>query len=394
MSKVGILTLYYKNDNYGGIAQAYALQKYIENLNYESTLISYRRTSPAMLVRDSFKKKPFKYVQGKFYKFPQKVMQRIEDKVAKYRFQKELQSDMNKRRRAFEESRNGINHTETVYTDQTIGETVDLFDCFVSGSDQIWKPGVIRPPFVCTFLPDTKKRFSYASSIAVSNLSEDYGHFMKNALAKYSWISVREEEARNYLSDLTNREVDVVVDPTLLLSNSEWNSMTSERKVNEDYIFVYLLGQSKKQRKEIQEYAKQKNLRIVFLPHVEGKIRACDINFGDICLYDVNLFDFFSLIKYSEMVITDSFHAVVFSLVFRKNFWVYEREVLQSNGNMGSRLNTLLNSTGLLDRKIQSIKYIQNELEDKVINYAGVYEKLSPIIEKSQWLLKNALEMH
>lgn len=390
MQRVGILTLYYKNNNYGGIAQAYAFQLYVNNLGYDAELISYRRTLPPMLIRDDFKKNPFDYMKRRAYRLPQKIILRIENKYAEIRFGRSLKEKIELRAEAFEKSRELVRHSETVYTDETIKDTAEKYDCFVSGSDQIWKPGVIRPAFVCDFLPPDKKRFSYASSIAVTKFPEQYGEFMKNKLKPYCWISVREKDAKSYLEKITGRSVDVVVDPTMLLRRSEWDKVCARRIIHGNYIFVYLLGQSRTQRKLIKKYAKDTGRKIVFLPHVEGHIRACDIGFGDIDLYDVDLSDFFSLIKHADMIVTDSFHAVVFSIIFQKNFAVFERKVLQYGGSMGSRLATLLDSAELSERIIENGDMA---VIDRKIDYEKVEKKLQSVTEKSKELLKQALLM-
>lgn len=388
MHRVGILTLYYKNDNYGGIAQAYALQKYVEILGYDSSVICYRRTTSPMF--DGNKIGSIQYMYSIVYKFPEKLKLKIKNFLARRQYYDKLINNIEIRKKAFERSRLCVKHTEIVYTDETIEDLESQFDCFVSGSDQIWKPIVVRPAYVCGFVPKNKKKISYASSIAATSYPKDYSEFMKNSLKDYDWISVREDEAKKFLCNILDKNIDVVVDPTLLLPFGLWNTMASERLIKDKYIFVYLLGQSEKQRIKIKEYAKHKRMQIVTLPHVEGKVRACDIDFGDIQLYDVTLNDFFSLIKNSEKVITDSFHAVVFSLVFKRDFFVYARESFKLGGSMVSRLNTLLGSIGL-QQQLVDVKTDLNSI-NKSINYNKVYAELAPLIEKSQNLLKNALK--
>ena len=390
MQKFGILTLYYKNDNYGGIAQAYALQKYIEKIGYDAKLICYQRTSSPILLGGSSRQNILGLIHRKLYNADKKIALKLLNKIAEIRYSSSITDNIRIRKEAFERSREIIPHSDIVYTDETIPDAIHEFDCFVSGSDQIWKPGVIRPPFVCSFLSENNKCFSYASSITVKNLSEEYGNFMKRELMKYQWVSVREEYAKNYLQKLLGRNVDVVLDPTLLLDRSDWEKLTSERKIQDSYILVYLLGQSREQRKSIKRYAKMLNLRVVFLPHVEGKIRACDIGFGDIELYDIDVSDFFSLIKNAEMIFTDSFHAVVFSVIFQKKFWVFDRQVLQLNGEMGSRIDTLLAYTKLEHRKIQDLA-MSDSLNDD-IDFASVYKRLKPEIKRSRSLLVRAIQ--
>ena len=103
-------------------------------------------------------------------------------------------------------------------------------------------------------------------------------------------------------------------------------------------------------------------MKIVTLPHVEGKVRASDIGFGDIELYDIDLAKFFSLIKYAEYVCTDSFHAVVFSNIFETNFYVFERIVFSKRHNMNSRIETLLTSFGEENCFVGKYNHLKNKI--------------------------------
>ena len=154
-------------------------------------------------------------------------------------------------------------------------------------------------------------------------------------------------------------------------------------------MFAYFLGDNRIQRKRVQEFAKQNNLKIVTLPHVEGKVRASDIGFGDIELYDIDLAKFFSLIKYAEYVCTDSFHAVVFSNIFETNFYVFERIVFSKRHNMNSRIETLLTSFG--EENCFVGKY--NHLKKQSIDFSQVKNKAKPQIERSKELLKKTFNM-
>lgn len=391
MKKVGIITLYYNNDNYGGIAQAYALNKYIQNLGMDSELISYKR-SPVkkMSVKEHIKKEGlFSYLKAKFEMLPLKLKLKITNKYAVFRYQRLLQEKIIIRKEAFARSRQRIPHS-IVLTEQTIEECIGEYDIYISGSDQIWKPGVLQPPYVFEFLPRKYKRISYASSITVTSFPDGYGKYMQENLSLYSWISVRENCSRDYLEDLLHRKVDVVVDPTLLLNRTEWEDITSKRIINERYMFVYLLGEDSKQRKIISKYAKSNNLKIVTLPHVEGKIRAADIKFGDYQLYDIDLSHFFSLIKYAEIVCTDSFHAVVFSNIFEVQFWVFERIVLSKKANMNSRIDTLLRALKEDDRYVKASQQFKPELADN-IDFQEKKKLINNLVTYSATQLKNAL---
>lgn len=391
MKKIGIITLYYNNDNYGGIAQAYALNKYIENLGYDSEVISYKRT-PVHIpgVRERIKKEGlFSVICSKMEMLPEKLILKISTKYVVKKYGSDLEKKINQRKDAFKRSRELVKHSK-VYTEDTIQNCIGAYDCYVSGSDQIWKPGVLQAPYVFEFLPDKYKRISYASSITVTDYPLTYGDYMKKNLANYRWISVRETSAQTYLENLLHRPVDVVVDPSMLLDKNEWENITSDRIIKERYLFAYLLGEDHKQRKQITQYAKERQMKIVTLPHVEGKVRAADIGFGDYQLYDIDLPAFLSLIKYANFVCTDSFHAVVFSNIFETDFLVFERIILSKKANMNSRLDTLLNMLGEKNKMIYKNKTIMNT-NLQPADFIDAKEKLRTKADQSKFLLSNAL---
>ena len=192
------------------------------------------------------------------------------------------------------------------------------------------------------------------------------------------------------MENLLHRPVDVVVDPTMLLDKNEWGNITSDRIIKEHYLFAYLLGEDRKQRKQITQYAKERKIKIVTLPHVEGKVRAADIGFGDYQLYDIDLPAFLSLIKYADFVCTDSFHAVVFSNIFETNFLVFERVILSKKANMNSRLDTLLDMLGEKNKMIYKNKAITNT-NLQPTDFINAKEKLRKKADQSKHLLNNAL---
>lgn len=383
--KAAIITLYYNNNNYGGIAQAWALQKYIESQGVDAEVLLYKRTSPPMFLRTNNK------IRNKFRNFPRKLNLKIRNKLAQKKYHNSLRRNFLLREKAFEVSRNMIKHS-CLYTDETINETADKYDIFISGSDQIWKPGTIREAFVAGFLPDWKKRISYASSISMKGLSDEYGDFMKKMLSKYKYISVREADAAKYLEGLLGRQVETVLDPTLLLPDNVWNSVsTNHNKINDRYMFVYMLGDNLQQRKHIRKTAEERNLKIVTLPHIEGYVRACDIGFGDTELYDIDLPEFLGLIKNAELVCTDSFHAVIFSNIFETEFFLYERSVLDDQYNMNSRLETLLDIFDERQRFIDIHTSITELNEMPTLNFGRIKDILDKEKEKSQKWLNTAL---
>lgn len=142
-----------------------------------------------------------------------------------------------------------IRHSK-VYTEETIFECEKKYDIFISGSDQIWKPGVVDDGYVFNFLNDRnhKNVFSYASSVSVSNLPDVYVQYMKKALAKYSAVSLREEATVEQFKRCIFENTKHVLDPTLLVDRESWHELAGKRRHNGKYIFCYMLGDDRNQR--------------------------------------------------------------------------------------------------------------------------------------------------
>lgn len=387
MKKIGVVTLYYNNNNYGGIAQSFALVDFLNDNGYKAELVSYKR-SPQTLLPSSSDKKINQIYDGFWKKVRKKLFEKPMEKCLTGKYQDWI----NTRIRAFEKSREEMPHSQ-VYTEETIKETENIYDVFVTGSDQVWKPGVIQGAYVWDFLSNDKKCISYAASITTESYPDWYSQYMKKNLDKYSWISVREKSAQAYLQEIMDRNIDLVVDPTFLVSDEKWNRISTERQIDGKYIFAYLLGDSYAQRSTIKRIAKAWKLPVVTLSHVENKVRVCDLNFGDEQLYDVDLSKFLSLIKYAECVFTDSFHAAVFSNIYETNFWVFDRAVVSKKDKMSSRIETLLCTLGEEERKIKDSQRLSiNEIK-KDIDFKNAKRKMNEQVQFSKEKLLEAIRL-
>ena len=176
--------------------------------------------------------------------------------------------------------------------------------------------------------------------MATDYLSDPYQQIFKKALEGYQAISVREKSSVQLLNPLTSMEVQWVLDPTLLLSRNDWDRVCSERLIDEKYLFCYFLGANKKARSLAQKMAKQKNLKLVTIAYASGVIQLIDKKFGDERLFDVSPQQFISLIKNAEYVFTDSFHAVVFSFLYQKQYFVFNRS---QKCEMSARITDITN---------------------------------------------------
>lgn len=384
MKKVGIITMYYGSKNYGGVLQAYALQKAISKLGYECEQISFKRIANKRLASQLKNRlevnNPFEVMKWA----TSRSMKLINSKIAKKVLEKQFGESIKVKNEKFTEYCKQIPHS-IVYTSENIEKSIEVYDTFVCGSDQIWKPGVACKEYLLGFVPEGKKKVSYAASISKNTLSKEESEFLTSYIEKFDSVSVREKQAVNLLNKYTKKKVEWVLDPTLLLSREEWEKECSERLVNEKYIFCYLLGIDKKQRLMIEKLAKIKSMKIVTIPFSNGSYNFVDSSFGDIKFGNAGPNDFLSLIKHASLVITDSFHATVFSNIFETDFYVLERT---EEKTMNSRITSLLDVVGLPDRFISNSKDL---LEYKSIDFLNK-NNLENKIKNSKSYLENSLK--
>lgn len=356
--KIGILTMYYNSFNYGGLLQAYALVKYLNNKGYDAKQISYDFSKVTININASYKKRQSKSVV-KIKKSTKRLLVNCNNLIHGLSGYRRIRQEI------CEEFRNNIPHTEIVYNVDTLNEIVDDFDAFITGSDQVWNPNGYRPGFFLTFVDGKEKlKIAYAASIS-NTISENALAIFKDALKDFSIISLREESDVDVIKKITNTSVVWAVDPVFLLKREEWNLLTSDIKelIAEPYLFCYFLGGSVKQRNVVKEYAKNNRLKIVTIPFLQGDYRACDQSFGDFQLKRISPNQFLGLIRSAECIFTDSFHATAFSLIFQKPFIVFER---CDHTEMIERIRSVIRLFGSENRLIAE-RNISIDLVNKII---------------------------
>ena len=332
--KIAIITHYYGSKNYGGNLQAYALCKVLNQMGMQAEQISFERYS---------NKKGSKITAKKIAKNILRILSRLKNKS--------ISEDLKKRNASLDSfNRNVVPHTTTVYDEKSIFQCAENYDVFITGSDQVWHPVAYCPAYGLEFVPSDKIKLSYAASMATDKITDEYRNVLKKSLSDFKGISVREISAVDLLQDIVNTEIHVLVDPVFLLSRDNWDELCSKYTVDSPYIFAYFLGDNKSSRILTEQYAKKHNLKVVTLPHLSGDYRKCDADFGNERLYGVSPEDFISLIKGAHKVFTDSFHAVVFSIIYEQEFVVFNRATGGIGGAMKTRLSCLLDTFHLSDR--------------------------------------------
>lgn len=356
MKKIGILTI---NDyrNLGNRLQNFATQRFLEEQGIlaetiqnmtEYGKIKYKikkyikRTLKYILKRNSF------YREINFSEFNKKYI-----KMSKYKIEA---NKINK----------GIN---------------EYYDFFVAGSDQVWNPNfpTTTDAFFLTFA-DKTKRISFSASFGVDKIPVELNELYTKRLNGLNKISVREEQGKKIIKELTGRnDVTVLLDPTMLINKESWNEIVKKpkylEKINYDkYILIYFLGElSDERKKEIQRVAKKNNCKIINILDKNSPFYSCGPR------------EFLYLEKNSFLVCTDSFHSSVFAILFNTPLVVFDRE--DSEMKMNSRLDTLLKKFSLED------KWFNNTITDDMLkaNYYEVDKVLKSERKKAREFIKKAL---
>lgn len=258
------------------------------------------------------------------------------------------------------------------YDESNISEANAVYDGFVCGSDQIWNPELteLNSMYWLGFANENKKKIAYAPSIGVNNLTTNQRHTIKENLSTFCAISCREKDGTDLLNTVVNGRCLNVLDPTLVVEKSFWDSLSEGNTTQQKYLFAYILRGNKEQRQFIELFAKDRNLKIVTVPFLESDfIEWYDLKFGDIKRWDCGPDEFIGLIRNAEYVITDSYHGTVFSCIYHVPFFNLEK--------FGKAQSS----------RIQSLEKIL-EIEGRVVNS---YEDISRIdTQKIDWNLVDA----
>ncbi len=246
---------------------------------------------------------------------------------------------------------------------------------FVCGSDQIWNSTAIyvEPMYYLQFAP-IKKRIAYAPSLGKNFIPKYNEKIMKRYISSIPSISVREEQGARLIYELTGKNVRVALDPSFLISKSEWIDIFDLKKKENDYILCYFLNEPTVQvYKKIVDIQKQTKSKIVFIPYLE----EWHSKFNDYTYIDAGPIEFLDLVYNAKIVITDSFHGTAFSINFNRDFYVVKRQY-GNNDSQESRITNLLSRYNLINRYSNGDdlnllnpidwEYVNKKLDEQVSN--------------------------
>ena len=321
-----------KSLNYGAYLQSFALKEVLKAYGYEVSFLD--------IYDQENNKKRYRFLFSGLKKYPVSFF---------FNFKKLL---------AFKKAEKQLNIVTR--------EQVANFEAAFIGADEVWsvtnESFVPAPEFFGLGLPNLLK-FSYAPSVGSSGVDDVacYPEYMAG-LKNFDLLSVRDSESFDVSKKATSRDdIPIILDPTFLY---DFSSQEEAINVGRPYVLIYTYGFSEEIIEEVRDYARRNGLALVSAGFYQEWV---DINFP------CTPFEFLTLVKYAESVITDTFHGAIFSVKYRKNFISY--------GRYKKKVEYLLESIGLT-RCLVDIGYLKKNNTLKT-DYSKIDYFLEPLIDES-----------
>lgn len=370
MKRFGIVSynIYCNFTNYGSALQSWALSHAIDRIGggrWESVIVDY---CPDCLA-DKDPLHPFENMwdqDEESKRMCELTMPAIRENYAKFN--------------CFYNSR--IKKTRKKYTRQNFGQLIpdERLDGFVCGSDTIFcidEFNGFDDGYFANY--DCMKKgysVSYAASFGDAHFDEESLVVLKQRLQNFKFIGLRESAMIPYVQNHVLTEVRKNIDPTLLLTSAEYDSIAYPRLVKEKYLLLYARRYNPEMEALADEIAEKNGWTIV-----EISLRAVNRD-KHIMRYDAGVEEFLSLVKNAEFVLTNSFHGLIFSVQYGKPFFVFSRE----SGD--SKISEVLELFGLQNRLLTENKHWNGQ----EINYAKVHNRITEARQDSLDFLNRALE--
>lgn len=353
---VGVVTMH-RVVNYGSFLQAYATQNVIENCGCKCEIIDYVFPNEWHYARG---------IEGQNF---------IKKTLSNFIYKLGIKSGHRKKLKLEKAVKKYLNLSKAYSTPDEINKKPPFYDIYLTGSDQTWNPKHTKgdPTFLLSFAPEQAKKVSFSASIAGNSISDEYKSSYSTGLKQYSSVSIRDSGGNNVIRQLIGHDVDVTLDPTLMMNKESWVSFSKNEKAiypDSGYIVFYLITHSFDVTPYIYNLLKalqnETGLKVFsFCKIPEG----FNINY-ELCS-DIGAENFIELFEKSSYVVTSSFHGTAFAV----NFGIPLYSVVNNINNTDDRQASLLKKLGIenclvpIDTPFESICPAYNvELEQKKLD--------------------------
>ncbi len=350
--------------NYGSALQSWALSRSIEKLGYTSKLIDYcpkvlenaNPLDPAKLMWDKDEKSrkaleiSMSAIKENFYKFEDFYTNRFSRTVKKY--------------------------TDSDFQDVVKDEGVERFVC---GSDTIFCIDEFKgfaEGYYANFDCMRQNSISYAASFGDSHFSDGDYKILNQRLQNFKAIGIRENDMLEYVKAHASVPAQRTIDPTLLLTAKDYDTIAAPRIIEGKYLLLYSRRYNAQMNAFADKIAKEKNLKVIDI-----SLRAFE-NEGHEPFYKAGVEEFLSLVKHAECVVTNSFHGIIISVQYKRNFYGFTRQ------ECNTKINELMALFGL-----DGHLYISGEEKHREPDYDDVHQRIAQAREKSIEFLNKSLAL-
>lgn len=336
---IGIITFQKNISSFGASLQAHATCKFLEKEGFCPVMIDLRSHENILYKRSKnhetiSQKHRLSCIKGR-------IIYYLKNPLKIYRFWK-----FNKK----------IKYSRPYYSVDQLFNAPPKFDVYCTGSDQTLNPRLTISPDAFLLGFTNGKKISYSSSVGEIYVPDRFAEIYKTLLAQYNHISVREQKSKELIEGYCNNlNVDLTLDPTLLLPSEYYRDLCKINTHKEDYILFFSLHPNKKNLTYAERIARKNNLKLI----VVGK-KCKDINAEFVS--DIGPREWLGYISEASHILTDSFHGTIFSLLLNNNFM----SIVPKSG--GSRIPYLLETFGI-ERNMTSIEdSIEYNIKDTEFN--------------------------
>ena len=331
--KLGLLT-FHAAHNCGSMLQAFTLQSILKNLGHDIQIINFSNTNQKELYSIRYKNNSLKNILKNIITLPHttKIKQTYQS------YENFLKTNFILTPKSY--------HNITELDEQLLG-----FDEYICGSDQIWNI-TIADGDDAYFLPFVKnhKKIAYAPSFGAKNPAKYSSEPQRyaNFLNAFDFLSIRENNGKKWVKDLTGKTVPVLLDPTLLANYNLYLETEQKIKTPKKFIFYYAPGYMKDLNKFVYQVSKRYHLPVIVFNAKQYYVKHLK-KYGFILPEDENPSVYLYLMHHAELIFTTSFHGTIFSTIYHKKFWT-----LKNGGMFGDddRVLTLMSQLGIEDRLI------------------------------------------
>jgi polysaccharide pyruvyl transferase WcaK-like protein len=381
--KIAILTLPLGN-NYGGILQAFALQTILEKMGHDVVVIDRKPKK-----KNKFFLKTFSIIKRLIFNLlGKKTIIRIwATKNEQKKIYKNLYDFVDK----------NIKLSRPIKSSRELKKFVDKnnFDAFIVGSDQVWRPkySPCLFNFFLDFIKKNKKiiKISYAASFGSSKWEYTQKQTQKcvSLLKNFHAVSVREDSAKALCKYYFNVDADHLLDPTMLLQSSDYKKILGDVDENfnniKNKLLVYILDKTEEKNKIISKVSNKLGINPFYLLPIysfsevgKNKLKECIFPKVD---------EWIACFRNAKFVVTDSFHGVIFSIIFNKPFIV-----IPNKERGDARFTSLLNKFDLNERAVVFFDDKINDIIEKPIDFRVINNRISNLRKDALKFLENSLK--